>query len=150
MVDQKCDDRTPPQTRVNGVGRTTGGVGFIIKSDMECQRIICDSEYICFIKIGVHRYNWLLGSIYMNCEGIRGEVNVLKMRCVKEVISKAKEDGLNIMIGGDMNAHIWELDICENKNGKLLKSVMDEINLQILNSVWDSMKGATWFSENSE
>ena len=85
----------------------------------------------------------------MNCEGIREE-NVLKMRCVKEVISKAKEDGLNIMICGDMNAHIWELDKCENKNGKLLKSVMDEINLQILNCVWDSMKGATWFSENSE
>ena len=49
-----------------------------------------------------------------------------------------------------MNAHIWELDQCENKNGKLLKSVMDEINSQILNCVWDSMKGATWFSENSE
>ena len=44
-----------------------------------------------------------------------------------------------------MNAHK-----CENKNGKLLKSVIDEINLQILNYVWDSMKGATWFSENSE
>ena len=86
----------------------------------------------------------------MNCEGIRGEEIVLKMRCVKEVISKAKEDGLNIMIGGDMNAHIWELNKCENKNGKLLKSVMDEINLQILIYVCDSMKGATWFSENSE
>ena len=35
----------------------------------------------------------------MNCEGIRGKENVLKMRCVKEVISKTKEDGLNIMIG---------------------------------------------------
>ena len=27
---------------------------------------------------------------------------------------------------------------------------MDEINLQNLNCVWDSMKGATWFSENCE
>ena len=27
---------------------------------------------------------------------------------------------------------------------------MDEINLQILNCVCDSMKVATWFSENSE
>ena len=91
-----------------------------------------------------------MGSIYINCEGIRGEKNVLSTRCVKEVIRKAKEDGLNIMIGGDMNAHIWELDKCENKNGKLLKSVMDGINLQILNFVWDSMKGVTWFSDNSE
>ena len=27
---------------------------------------------------------------------------------------------------------------------------MDEINLQMLNCVWDNMKGATWFSENNE
>ena len=73
----------------------TGGVGFVIKSDMECQRIIFDSEDICFIKIGAdaNRYNWLLGSIYMNCEGIRREENVLKMRCVKDVISKEKNMG---------------------------------------------------------
>ena len=64
---------------------------------------------------------------------IQGVENVLKMRCVKEVcISKAKEDGLNIMIGGDMNAHIWQLDKSENNNGNLRKSVMDEINLHIL------------------
>ena len=77
----------------------TDGIGFVIKIDMECQRIICDSEYICFIKIGAraNRYNWLLGSIHMNCEGIREEGNVLKMRCVKEVISTAKNDGLNII-----------------------------------------------------
>ena len=40
-------------------------------------------------------------------------------------------------------------DKCENKNGKHLKRVMDELNLQILNCVWESMKGDTWFSGNS-
>ena len=49
-----------------------------------------------------------------------------------------------------MNAHIWELDKCENKNGKLLKSMMDDMNMQILNCIWESMQGAAWFSENSE
>ena len=49
-----------------------------------------------------------------------------------------------------MNAHIWELDKYENKNGKLLKRVMDEMNLQIFNCVWESMNGATWFSGNSK
>ena len=48
-----------------------------------------------------------------------------------------------------MNAHIWELDKCENNNGKLLKNMVNE-NLQIMNCVWESMKGPTWFSENSE
>ena len=75
---------------------------------------------------------------------------MLKMRCVKDVVSTAKEDGLKIMIGGDINAHIWELDKCENKNGRLLMRVMDEMNLQILNCVWESIKGATCFSEKSE
>ena len=39
----------------------TGGVGFIIKRDLECKRISCDSEDICFVKIGQHdkRYEWL-------------------------------------------------------------------------------------------
>ena len=49
-----------------------------------------------------------------------------------------------------MNAHIWELDKCENKNGKLLKNMVNETNLQIMNCVWERMSGPTWFSENSE
>ena len=28
------------------------GVGFVIKSEMECRKISCDSEDVCFIKIG--------------------------------------------------------------------------------------------------
>ena len=89
------------------------------------------------------RYEWLLGIVYMNCEGIIREENVLKMHHVKDVVSNTKAEGLKIMIwgGGGMNAHIWELDKCEIKNGKLLKSMVDDMNLQILN---------TWFSENSE
>ena len=55
----------------------------------------------------------------MNCEGIRGEENLLKMQRVKDVVSNTKAEGLKIMIGGDMNAHIWELDKRENKNGNL-------------------------------
>ena len=68
------------------------------------------------------------------------------------MVSNAKVEGLKIMIGGDMNAHIWKLDKCEseNKNRKLLKSMVDDMSLQILNCIWESMKGATWFSENSE
>ena len=67
----------------------------------------------------------------------------------QDVVSNAKAEGLKIRIGGDMNAHIWELDKCGNKNGKLLKSMVDDINLQILNYIRESMKGATWFSKNS-
>ena len=95
------------------------GVGFIIKRSLECENVICESEDVCFLNVGTHpgRYKWLLGSIYVNCEGVRGYENVFKMLRVKDVVRKAKDYGLKIMIGGYMNAHIWELDKCENKNG---------------------------------
>ena len=32
----------------------SGVIGFVIKSEMECQRISCDSEDVCFIEIGSH------------------------------------------------------------------------------------------------
>ena len=86
-------------------------------------------------------------SIHINCEGVRGDENVVKMLRMKNVVRKAKNEVLKIMIGGDMNAHIWEFDKCENKNGKLLKNM---VNLQIMNCVWERMNGPTWFSEISE
>ena len=33
-------------TNIDWMRGKTGGVGFVIKSDMECQRIICDSELL--------------------------------------------------------------------------------------------------------
>ena len=86
----------------------------------------------------------------MNCEGVRGDENVIRMLRVLDVVRNAKDEGLKIMIEGDMNAHTWELDKCENNNGKLLKNMVNEMNLQIMNCVWEHMNGPTWFSENSE
>ena len=39
-----------------------------------------------------------------------------------------------------MRAHIWVFDKCENKNEKLLKNMVDDMSLQILNCIWESMK----------
>ena len=69
----------------------------------------------------------------MNCEGVRKEENILKLENIKVVVWRALDDGLCIMIGGNMNAHIWELDGCENNNGWGMKENMNEIRLQILN-----------------
>ena len=54
---------------------------------------------------------------------------------MKEMVRKTKDEGLKIIIGGDMNAHLWELDKCENRDGKLLKNMVNEMNLQIMNCV---------------
>ena len=83
----------------------------------------------------------------MNCEGVRKEENILKLEYIKEVVWRALDDGLGIMIGGDMNAHIWELDGCENENGRRMQESINEMGLHILNCVWDGLNEATWYTE---
>ena len=86
----------------------------------------------------------------MNCEGVRKEENILKLEYIKAVVWRALDDGLGIMIGGDMNAHIWELDGCENENGQGMKENINEIGLQILNCVWNGLNEATWYTEENK
>ena len=109
-------------------------------------------EVVCLVKIGRndHKFEWLVGSVYMNTEGVRKEENILKLEYIKAVVWRDLDDGLGIMIGGDMNAHIWELDGCENENGRRMKENMNEIGLQILNCVWDGLNEATWYTEDKK
>ena len=46
-----------------------------------------------------------------------------------------------------MDAHICELDGCENEYGWRMKENMNEIGLQILNCIWDGLNEATWYTE---
>ena len=89
------------------------------------EQVMCDCENISFIKTGIMdgKFECLLGSIYMNCEGIRREENEKNMHMIKSVVYKAIFEELKILCGGDMNAHIWELDRCKNGNGRLLKQL---------------------------
>ena len=130
----------------------SGGAGFIIKKGIRCEEIIDKMEDVCLVKIGRsdHKFEWLVGSVYMNCEGVRKEENILKLEYIKAVVWRALDDGLGIMIGGDMNAHIWELDGCETENGRRMKENMNEIGLQILNCVWDGLNEATWYTEEKK
>ena len=63
---------------------------------------------------------------------------------IKVVVNKAKHHEIKILFGGDMSRHIWELDKCENGNGRLLKQLTGDLGLQIMNCVWKEMSGATW------
>ena len=51
------------------------------------------------------QFEWLIGSVYTNCEGVRKKDNILKVEYIKGVVWRALDDGLGMMIGGDMNAH---------------------------------------------
>ena len=109
-------------------------------------------EDVCIVKIrrSDHKFEWLIGSVYMNCEGICKEENILKLEYIKGVVWRALGDGLGIMIGGDMNVHIWKLDGCENENGCRMKESINEMGVQILNCVWDGLNEATWYTEENK
>ena len=47
-----------------------------------------------------------------------------------------------------MNAHIWELDGCDNENGRRMKESRDEMGLHILNCVWDGFNKATRYTKD--
>ena len=49
-----------------------------------------------------------------------------------------------------MNAHILELDNCENGNGTLLKQLTGDLGLEIMNCVWKGMSCATWSMDDME
>ena len=78
----------------------------------------------CKIGWSDHKFEWLVGSVYMNCEGVCKEENILKLEYIKGVVWRALDEGLGIMIGGDMNAHIWKLDGCENEHDRRMKENM--------------------------
>ena len=56
---------------------------------------------MCFIKkIGRvdGKFQWLLGCIYLYCEGVRREENVKKAFMITAVVNKAKYEGMKIYL----------------------------------------------------
>ena len=58
-----------------------------------------------------------------NCE-VRKEVYFLILEYIKQMVWRALEEGLNIMIGGDRNSHIWEVGY---QNGRMTKESMNKL-----------------------
>ena len=103
------------------------GAGIIIKDGIRCEEMTGKMGDVCFVTImrSDNKFDWLVESVYMNCERVRKEDNILKLEYIKEVVWRAPEDDLCVMIGGEMNAHIWEVDGCENENGHRMKESMN-------------------------
>ena len=90
----------------------SGGVGIILKESIEYEVYDAECKDVIFIKIAANggKMNWILGNIYLHCEGVNFEANKEKMECVRRVSERGEREGMKVMIGGDMNGHIWELD----------------------------------------
>ena len=58
---------------------------------------------VCIVEIGSeHKLEWLVGSVYRNCEGVRKEENISKLEYIRGVVWRVLGHGLGYMIGGVM------------------------------------------------
>ena len=49
-----------------------------------------------------------------------------------------------------MNAHIWEVDGCENKNSQWTKENINVLDSHILNCVRDGLSVSMWFTKEND
>ena len=65
---------------------TSRGAGVIIKMGIRCEEVMGIMEYVCSLKSGQgdNKFEWLVGSVYKNCEEVRKEENILKLVYIKK------------------------------------------------------------------
>ncbi|ELT96537.1 hypothetical protein CAPTEDRAFT_216074 [Capitella teleta] len=90
--------------------------------------------------------NVILVNVYQKCEGVNVVENKERMPMIQKVTERARMKGEMMIVGGDFNGHIWELDEVENVNGRMLKECAIENYLEIMNVIWNGMQECTWKS----
>ena len=92
------------------------------------------------------KWEYLIGVVYLEVEGKQEgfEKNARIIEYLQCEIELAKAEGMKILLGGDFNGHIGELDGRGNRNGGLLKWLAEACDLEILNCMIEGMGEHTW------
>jgi exonuclease III len=127
-----------------------GGVGFLVKKGLQVSEL---KEYtgkdclaLCVKGMSGSGVNVILVNVYQKCEGVNVVENKERMAMIQKVTERARMKGEMLIVGGDFNGHIWELDGVENVNGRMLKECAIENDLEIMNVIWNGMQECTWES----
>ncbi|ELT89483.1 hypothetical protein CAPTEDRAFT_212534 [Capitella teleta] len=82
------------------------------------------------------------------CQGVDPEDNRKRVREIAKHIQGLQPHEV-IYIGDDFNAHIWEMDGVENENGRIMRSLVESSELDIMNVIWQGLEGPTWERKTS-
>ncbi|KAH7972898.1 hypothetical protein HPB52_018512 [Rhipicephalus sanguineus] len=131
-----------------GHGRKGGGVGFLWRREQEWQRE----------DRGCADHLWMTGDlmgipvavcvVYLTVKGVHYEENERLLECVlgdAERLAGCRE----VLILGDFNGHISELDGYTDANGKLLTQLAERLQLEILNAASRCEGQTTWCARGS-
>ena len=104
-------------------------------------------EDVCLVKIGrrYHKFKWLVGNVYMNCEGVRKEENILKLEYIKAVVWRSLWKIVRNMRSRERQSEIMDwiersnCDICAINGTGLTGEEYMEVS-----------DGYSWFAANRE
>ena len=128
-------------------GKKGGGVGLWVREDIRVIELETggDSTELKWIGVpGIGGYKLALGVVYLACEGSRDWKihNIRVVNQIKKDVLMLKEEGWQILLGGDWNSHIGKTTLMGvgggaydkwNFNGRLIAEMCQELGCEIWN-----------------
>ena len=122
-----------------------GGVGMLIKQGTDWQRVHeCCKEHLWVKGIIAGKNTWLGVAYLWTGNGVREE-NEQMVNCLRRDINEFKSS-VEIILLGDMNAHIEDLDGYTDHNGGMMLDLCQENELVIVNTENKCDGQITWES----
>ena len=118
-----------------------GGVGFLVRKELECEVLLEEEDVIAICVIGKKRMNLIC--VYQRCQGVDEMNNRKRTEEIRRLIGSLPIQE-PLYIGGDFNGHIWEMGADQNTNGEIMKDLAVSSKLDILNVIWPGLAGITW------
>ncbi|ELT88729.1 hypothetical protein CAPTEDRAFT_202077 [Capitella teleta] len=87
--------------------------------------------------------NVILVNVYQKCEGVNVVENKERVAMIQKVAERVRMKGEMLIVGGDFNDHIWELNGVENVNERMLKKCAIDNDLEIMNVTLNGMQECT-------
>ena len=132
-----------------GIGRKVeegkcGGVGFLVRKELKAEVVDQHQEEDLMVLRIVGPTVLVVCVVYQRCERVDVAANRRRLSRIAMIARQAKENGDRLVVGGDFNGHLQELDGADNTNGVMVREMAEEEELIILNCSWPGMNIPTW------
>lgn len=111
--------------------KSSGGVGIIIRTSIDEMRLTNRGDDFVTLATEIGGQRWLIVSMYAAITDL--QTNKQQFDRIGDIVRQSRKEGARILVAGDMNGHIMELDGRIDGRGKLLREFANQNDLRILN-----------------
>ncbi|KAH7952342.1 hypothetical protein HPB52_022016 [Rhipicephalus sanguineus] len=131
-----------------GEARKGGGIGFLWRSGQVWEKLKCQCSEHMWIRGAISGTPTIACVLYLTVTNGQHDGNVRVMQCISEDIQRWGTDS-EVLILGDFNGHIQEIDGFLDFNGDLMQQCTRRHNLEVANLRPDCEGEFTWCARNS-